>query len=132
MLENEEHRLQVELGADYTQENQVGGTDDSYAGARAYFGYLWNFTETAKFESSLELLENLEETSDLRAAWISSVTASLTAKLALKASYAVFYDNQPVELIIGPDAGAPLGTSDAVFEFDDIDTVLSASLVINF
>jgi len=126
------HRFRVEVGADYTQEEQVGDAEESYAGVRAYLDYLRNFGKTAKFESSLELLENLSETSDVRAVLINSVTATLTERMALKASYVVLYDNEPVEVVVSPDPDAPLGTGNTVFEFDQLDTILSASLVINF
>lgn len=126
------HKFVGELGGDYTDEETVDGLSDSYAGARAFAGYNRKFGESSEFASELEVLQNLDDTDDLRAGWINSVTATLTAKLALKVSYAIAYDNQPVIVLVAPDAGAPIGTPDAPFEFDDVDTILSASLVINF
>jgi putative salt-induced outer membrane protein YdiY len=127
--ENNTHHFKIETGLDYTSEEQVGGNDEDWAGARLYFDYLRSLSETSKFESTLELLENLDETDDLRARWINSVTASINSHLALKASYGIFFDNEPVILVV---EGDDPGESDAEFEFDDVDTILSASLVINF
>ena len=64
--------------------------------------------------------------------WTTALTASLTSKLALRVSYALKYDRQPALLLVPPSAGAPPGTPDALFEFDTIDTILSASLVVKF
>ncbi len=113
-----------ELGVDYTDESRTGGTSDSFAGARAFLGYDRKLSETSSLATSLEVLENLSDTEDLRAKWITGVTASLSSRLALKVGYAMLYDRQPVEVLVG--AGP------AVIEFDDVDTMLSASLVINF
>ena len=58
---------------------------------------------------------------------MTSVTAALTSKLALKTSYTVRYDNEPVvEVLEAP------GFDPVLFEFDETDTILSASLVIDF
>lgn len=121
--------LAVELGVDYTKEKQTSGFSDSFAGARAYLGYLRNISKTAKFTEDFTLLENLSETSDLRAISVSAVTASLTSKLALKVSLTLAYDNQPVVVDVPPTLAA---TATAPFEFDKLDTMLIAALVINF
>jgi putative salt-induced outer membrane protein YdiY len=131
-IKTDVHSLVGEAGADFTDETQVGGASDSFAGARAYLAYERNLSKTSKFNTDLELLENLDDTDDLRAKWVTSLTASLTAKTALKVSYTTLYDKQPVELLVAPDATAPPGTPSALFEFDDLDTILAASVVVNF
>jgi len=120
------HKLFGELGADYTDETQVGPPEDSasFAGARGYLGYEGKLSETAKCNLELEILENLDETSDYRANFLGSLTASLTSKLALKASYRVAYDNEP--------AVGTRGTPPTLYEFDKTDTIFSVSLVVNF
>jgi putative salt-induced outer membrane protein len=127
-LDTETQKLALEIGAEYTDEQTVGAADsDSYAGARGAADYEWTFSETAKLTQELELLFNLEESDDYRVNSVTSVTAALTSKLALKTSYTVRYDNQPVvEVLEAP------GFDPVLFEFDKTDTILSASLVINF
>lgn len=126
------HKLVGELGGDYTDEESVDGTSDSFAGARGFTGYTRTFGKKSEFSSEVEVLQNLDDTDDLRANWTNSVTASLTERMALKVSYTMMYDNQPIVVLVAPDPGAPPGTPNAPFEFDDLDTILSASLVINF
>ena len=122
------HELSLEAGADYTDEQAVGDADsETYAGARAAGDYLWKFSETAKLSQELELLYNLEESDDYRINSVTSVTAALTSRLALKTSYTLKYDNQPVVEVLTADGFDPV-----IFEFDKTDTILSASLVINF
>ena len=57
------------------------------------------------------------------------MTAKISAKLALKLSYTVTYRSQPIVVEVpGDTPDEPSGS----FEFDSTDTILSASLVIDF
>ncbi len=123
------HSLTGEFGGDYTWERRAGGVSTSYGGARGFLGYERTLSATSKFATELELLENLKDTADFRAKWVASVTASLTKKLALKASYTVRYDRRPVEITVPGDVA---GVPEATFTFDTTDTIFAASLVINF
>lgn len=127
-IDTDTTKLAFEAGLDYTDEQTVDTNDgDSFAGMRAALDYEWKFSETARLEQDLEILENLEETSDYRVNSVTSVTAALTSKLALKTSYTIKFDNEPVVETLTADGFDPV-----TFEFDKTDTVLSASLVINF
>jgi putative salt-induced outer membrane protein YdiY len=126
------HSLIGEAGLDYTDESQVGGGSASFAGAREYAAYERSLSKTSKFTTDLELLENLDETKDVRAKSVTALVATLTARTALKFSYTLLYDNQPVEIAIAPDATAPPATPSASFKFDKLDTILAASVVVNF
>ncbi len=123
------HTLQAELGANYTQENRVGGAEASYAGVRAFLEYERALSATSKLNGELELLENLDEMDDWRANSVTSVTASLTQAFALKVSYSVKFDNRPVVVPVTDPAGT---SPPATFEFDKTDQIVAASLVINF
>ena len=125
-LQGGPHTLVGELGGDYTDEEFVDGASDSFANARAFLGYDWAISPNSAFSSDLEGLENLDESDDWRVNWISSITSSLSTRVALKVSYTVLYDNQPVVQVL--DVGPPV----VAFEFDEMDTILTASVVLNF
>jgi putative salt-induced outer membrane protein YdiY len=125
-------KLVAEAGIDYTDEEGLSGDSRSFAGMRLFGGYLRKFGKNAEFTSDLEYLMNLDDTADWRVNWVNSVTATLTERIALKFSYAMLYDDQPVVVLVPPDADAPIGTPDAPFMFDELDTILTASVVINF
>jgi len=78
---------------------------------------------------SYTVLENLDDTNDLRARSVSAVTASISQKLALKVTLVLAYDNQPVVVDVQPAFPA---TQVAQFEYDKLDTILTATLVVNF
>jgi putative salt-induced outer membrane protein YdiY len=128
-LKTEVQTLSLEFGLDYTKEAQTTGLDQSFAGARAFLGYLYNISKTSSFTEDFTLLETLDDTSDLRARSVSAVTASISQKLALKVTLALLYDNQPVVVDVPPVLPA---TQPAQFEYDKLDTILTATLVVNF
>lgn len=136
IFKDERHSLAFELGATYTDETYTdadpkGRSQADYAGARGFLGYERKLSKTSRFSSQIEVLESLDNTSDLRANWLSSVTASLTSRLALKVSYNVLYDAEPAfRKVPVPVSSNPAGS--ASYELDEIDTILSVSLVVNF
>jgi putative salt-induced outer membrane protein len=132
LIDGKKHILDSEVGLGYTWETQVTGIENNFTDARVFFGYDFLMSESAKLDSDLTILPNLDDSDDLRVNWITAVTASLTSKLALRLSYAVKYDRQPALTVIPPSAGAPPGTPDALYEFETTDTILSASLVVKF
>lgn len=127
VLKNERHDFKVELGADYVDETPVDGPSDTFTSLRAFAGYEYKISDTATFNQDVEFLPNLDESDDLRINSITSLTASINDHVALKASYTINYDGQPiVETITGDD------DTTATFEFDETDTILAVSLVINY
>ena len=94
---------------------------------RAFLDYDRKLSETAKLFSEVEILENLDETSDVRANGLIGVSSNLSRRIALAVSYGMKYDAEPVTVIL-TEAGFP----DVEYEFDELDTTLKASLVINF
>jgi putative salt-induced outer membrane protein len=134
-FETDRHSLLGEAGVDYTDESLVNGASDSFAGLRVGLDYARTLSETAEWTSELDVNGNLDDTDDLRAVWANAVTASLTTKMALKAGYTIKFDNRPVVDFITTteiDPGTGLPYEPVPFEFDKVDTILSASLVINF
>jgi hypothetical protein len=122
------HKLTGQAGFGYTVEEPVGGERDDYPVARLFSRYWRSISDTSSFDLQVEGIENLDETDDYRVNFLGGVTAKLTDKLALRVSYTLYYDNEPVLLII---PGDDPGEADGVFAFDKTDTILAASLVID-
>lgn len=133
ILKDAVQEFSAELGLDYVDETYVSGSvpsDANYASARGFLGYDRKLSETATLNAQMELLQNLDTSDDLRINAEASVTASLSSKLALKVGYAIKYDKSPaVALLNDPNNPA---ADPVLYEFDDTDTIFSASLVINY
>ncbi|MDQ7006707.1 MAG: DUF481 domain-containing protein [Acidobacteriota bacterium] len=125
--------LSGELGANYVDESYVSGTlpdGADYINVRGFIGYTRKLSPTAHLDARLEMLQNMDDSDDLRVNAEASVTASLTSQLALKVGYSIKYDKSPVMILLSDPADP---TAPAVFyEFDDTDTIFAASLVINY
>lgn len=127
IIDREETALSGNLGGDFTQENSVSGDERSFVGAQAEIDFSRQLTSNAVLDSNVQLLENLEDTEDLRVNLSTAVTTSVSRTFAIKLSYLLRFDNQPVrQLETSP------GVPDAFFVFDEIDTRFAASLVVNF
>lgn len=129
LLDAERTKLSIEVGTDWTREEPLDLAADEFVGAQVRTSLEQRLSDVAKLDSEVELLENLENTDDLRLNWFNAVTASLSEVFAIKLGYLVRYDNEPaLEIVPGDDPGEPAAT----FAFDKTDTRFSASLVVNF
>jgi len=120
------HKLDVEVGAEYTDERYIDGNTASFASLRAFADYDFAFSDHSSFSSDLEFLENLDDTDDYRFNWNSSITASMTNNLALKLSYIVLFDNRPAVLVVSP------GPPPVRDEREELDQIFVTSLVVNW
>ena len=137
-VKDDRNVLKGELGLDYTYQVPLASpppnelpTED-FLGMRAYLGYELKLSEKSKFTEDLNLFSNFETSSAWRVNSVTAVTAGLTDNLALKASLTVLYSNEPLQKYVAPDAGAPPGTPNALYTFEDTDTILAVALVVNF
>lgn len=126
-FKNDTHTLNGEIGVGYVQEKFVGGTESDFSELRGFVDYERELSKTSKLFSELELLANLDETSDLRANGLIGASTNLSDRIALAVSYTLKYDGEPVTVMLS-DPGFP----DVEFEFDDLDTIFKAAIVINF
>lgn len=127
IIDREETVLSANAGGDFTQENPVSGAERSFVGAQAEIDLRQQLTQNAVLDGNLQVLENLEDTEDLRVIASTAVTTSISSTFAVKISYLLRFDNQPVrQLLTSP------GVPDVIFEFDEVDTRFAASLVVNF
>ncbi len=135
-FEEDAARWRTWYGATWTSQDDIVPNpeiDDSFIGLQFGSDYARQLGANSLYESLLVVDLNIDETEDWRADFVNSITTSMTNHLALKVSLQILYDNLPaleaVELI--DITGASTGTE--VFgSLDEMDTLLTASLVVSF
>jgi putative salt-induced outer membrane protein YdiY len=130
----ESGRLKIDLGATYTIQKDVDpepGADDAFGGLRMTVDATRRVSESADYSSQLAIDENLEDTEDLRADWINSLTLAINQRLAFKTSLQILYDHLPSNLRVPlfDGGGTPTGT-DVLTPGDKVDHIVTLTLVI--
>lgn len=87
--------LNIELGSALTQQRSIAALKDNFMAMRVAANYKYLFTETAYVQQSLESLPNAENLDDTRLNSETALVAPLSAKVALRLSYLVRFDNVP-------------------------------------
>jgi putative salt-induced outer membrane protein YdiY len=136
---NEERiKFRTEYGVTFTDQEdvvEIAGDSDNWLGARFAWDYLHKFGANTTYQNLLVLDANLDDTDDWRADMINSVSVAMSEKLALKVSLQWLFDNQPsfsgAPLFDAPPPGGTLVGTVPV-ELDELDTIFTASLVVNF
>ena len=123
------------------QENVVTlpDLDETWIGARFSWNYMNKFGATTTYENILVLDANLEEGSRWRGNMLNSVSVSMSNHLALKLSLGWQYENEPaftkgqLFTTLGPPPvpADPPGTTVPI-QLDELDSIFTASLVVNF
>ena len=137
-IDREDLTFKTSYAGTWTKQEDVvelPDADDSFLGLRLSWEYEHLFGEATTYTNDLVFDENLDETSDWRADMVNSVTVSMTKRLALKASLQWLYENEPAFAaapLFDPldPTGPPIGV--VPFELDELDTIFTTSLVINF
>jgi putative salt-induced outer membrane protein YdiY len=132
-IDTDAGRFKTDVGATYTIQKDVDpapGADDSFAGVRASIDAMRQITEGTQYTSTLVTDLNAEETEDLRADWINSLSFTLSQRLAFKTSLQLLFDNQPslLQVPLFDAGGSPNGT--VLTAGDKVDSVLTVTLVI--
>jgi len=137
-VDSDRVKFRTDYALSYTREDDVvraPDTRDTFAGFRFSWKFEHKLGANATFGNELILDENLNDTSDLRGDLINSVAVSMSRRLALKVTLQSLYDHQPafraIDLLAPPPpGGAKIGT--VLDELDTLDTIFTASLVVNF
>ena len=131
--DSERATFKTAFGLTATRQDNVVGSDETFAGLRLSYDYRQQLTPTTEFTSLLVADENLDNTGDFRTDLINAVGVSMTSQLALKVSWQLLYDRQP-SLVALPLLGVGgLPTGDTVFaELDKIDNFVTFALVASF
>jgi len=94
-LNGPKHVLSLDVGIGNNQQ-VTGGISTNFFVARLAPTYRLNITDKAYFQESLEFLENLDDTGDLRTSSNTSLVAPLTGAVSLRFGYLMRYDAVPV------------------------------------
>ena len=87
--------LRIDVGAVATQQVGVDDSEDSFISARAGVWYKRPIASGAYFQQTVEGLPNLETSEDWRINSETALVAPISARIGLKLSYVVRYDNLP-------------------------------------
>lgn len=87
--------IRLEGGGSMTQQVPVEGIQQNFPSARGALAWRHAFTPTTYFHQNVEYVPNLSEHEDWRVNTESMIIAPLSARIGLKVSYVVRYDNLP-------------------------------------
>lgn len=87
--------IRLEGGASVTQQRNVDGTEQDFPSARVAGTWRHNFTPASYFQQSVEGLPNLKNNEDWRLNSESALVAPISARIGVKLSYVIRYDNLP-------------------------------------
>jgi putative salt-induced outer membrane protein YdiY len=133
-VETDNGHIKTDVGLTYTIQKDVDpapGTDENFGGWRASLDVMRLISANTELASVLAVDNSLEDTEDLRADWVSSLSVSITSALALKTSLQVLWDNQPalVSVPLLTAGGVPTGVN-VLSPGSEVDRVLTLALVI--
>jgi putative salt-induced outer membrane protein YdiY len=131
-------KFRTDYALSYTKEDDVikaPDVRDTFAGFRFSWKYEHKLGDTTTYGNEFAIDENLDDTSDLRGNMVNSVAVSMSRRLALKLSLQSLYDHQPafkrIDLLDAPPPGG-VKTGTVLDRLDTLDTIFTASLVVNF
>jgi putative salt-induced outer membrane protein YdiY len=128
-FDDDARRFKTDLGVTYTVQDDVvenPDVDNSFMGLRASYDYFRTLTETTSYASTLVADQNLQDTENLRLNWTNALSVAMSARLALKTSYQILFDNRPALVSV------PLGDGTVLTPLGKTDSVFSVAIVANF
>ncbi|HET8771841.1 MAG TPA: DUF481 domain-containing protein [Gemmatimonadaceae bacterium] len=87
--------INLEGGGSVTQQISTDGEQRNFPSARGAISWRHSFTATSYFDQQVEWVPNLSETKDWRVNLESSIVAPLSARIGVKLSWVLRYDNLP-------------------------------------
>jgi putative salt-induced outer membrane protein len=87
--------IRLEGGASVTQQTNLDGSSQNFPAARLAGTWRHNFTPASYFQQSVEGLPNLKNNEDWRVNSESALVAPISARVGVKLSYVIRYDNLP-------------------------------------
>lgn len=134
-VDSDRQKFRTDYGFQYTKEDLVFetvGSDDSYASAIASYKFFQKVGKNSDFKQDFKFNLNLDDTDDWRVELDNGFTTAISGMVALKVGLLLLFDNQPAftEISLRDSDGNDIGN--VAYELDDLDTVFTTSLVINF
>ena len=135
-FDDETAHFRTDYGLTYTDQEDVipnPAVSDTFLGVRFSWDYGRQLTSTTTYANVFILDGNVDETSDYRSDMTNSLAVAMSEKMALQVSLQWLYDNEPalgVMPLLTPGQAGIAGT--VLAPLDDLDTILTASLVVNF
>lgn len=135
-FETEGARWRTDYALTWTDQQDVfepPGQGGGFAGLRLSSDYWRRLTSTTDYANLTTVDRNLDRGRDTRAHMVNSLSVRASARVALKVSHEVQFDNAPslIAVPISSPEGTPLG-EDLLIEAMDLDTTLSLALVVAF
>jgi len=127
-VDREDLKFRTDYAASWTKQEDFPDNptaDDSFIGLRLSDAFFWKLGASTVFTNDTIVNENLDETSDFRVDMTNAIAVAMNKTLALKVSLQWLYDNEPAALAISP-------SGEVLAEADDLDSIFTASLVVNF
>jgi putative salt-induced outer membrane protein len=87
--------LSIEAGLSQTQQRDLAGNSNNFAGGRGALSFKQLLNTKAYFQELGEILPNFKHGEDVRIGSETSLVAPLSASIALKVGYVVRFDNDP-------------------------------------
>ena len=132
-VEGKKTQLKTDASLTYTMRQYVGQDMESFAGFRSGLVATQKILENSSLATQFIFDDNLNQMTDWRFDWTTSVTASISKSLALKTSLRMIYTHVPAlqGLPLYDPEGLPTGLTVYV-PLKNLDTFLTTSIVINF
>jgi putative salt-induced outer membrane protein YdiY len=132
-VEGKRTQLKTDASLTYTMRQYVGQDMESFAGFRSSLVATQKILENSSLATQFIFDDNLNQMTDWRFDWTTSVTASISKSLALKTSLRMIYTHVPAlqGLPLYDPEGLPTGLTVHV-PLKNLDTFLTTSIVINF
>jgi len=87
--------LRIEAGGSVTQQKSTTGVINDFPAGRAALAYRHLFSASSYFLQAVEGIPNFKDTEDWRVNTESSLVAPISARIGVKVSYVVRFDNLP-------------------------------------
>ena len=136
----EDLKFSTTYGLSYTEredEIQDPLKDESFIGFRFGWEYLNQWGKVTTYRNTWNYTNSLNDTSDYYSDMVNSISVSINKHLALKVSLQWLYNSIPgleeVPLfVLDPDTGLKVEVGEVEIRKDQLDTIFSTSLVVNF
>lgn len=137
-FDDEAAHFKTDYSLTYTDQEDVvanPAVDDAFFGLRFSWDYGRQLTASTEYKNLLIVDTNVDQSSDYRADMTNAVAVAMSSKMALQVSLQFLFDNEPAltELVlmtlVPPDA---IEIGSVLAPLEDLDTLLTASLVVNF